>query len=167
MAHASQVGSWFAGGSDHSPALREETLRLAHGRTLAEIVQQLNAAPQGGAPKLVLYSAHDWTVMPLMMMLSAPSTPPRWPRFCSDLRIELVRERSGARAYFVRAFYSPGTQGKGLGFAASERVQILGEAGGDLVELSKFCKLVHALLPADFDQECACTQGGGAMSASQ
>jgi hypothetical protein len=158
---AQQVASWFSGGLQHSPALREETLRLAHGRTLAEIVEQLNAAPQGGAPKIVLYSAHDWTVMPLMMMLSAPSAPPRWPRFCSDLRIELLRERSGARAYFVRAFYSPGTQGKGLGWAPSERVQILGQAGGDLVELSQFCELVRAFMPANFDQECACTQEPG------
>ena len=159
---ARQAGSWFMGGLQRPPGRREETLRLSHGRTLAEIVQHLNAARQGErGPKLVLYSAHDWTVMPLMMMLSDPASPPRWPRFCSDLRIEMVRERSGAKNYFVRAFYCSGTQGKGLGWGPSERVHIMGEEGGELVELSKFCELVRVFMPADVDRECACSPEKG------
>ena len=55
------------------------TLPLTH-----EQVGHLRHAASGAAPapKLVLYSAHDWTVMPLLMILSDASASAPWPRFC-------------------------------------------------------------------------------------
>ena len=40
-----------------------------------------------------------------------------------DLRVELLRDRSGSDEHFVRVFYCGGTQGKGMPWAAS---QVLG-----------------------------------------
>ena len=105
---------------------------------------------------MVLYSAHDWTVMPLLMMLSDPIESTPWPSYCSTLRFELLRQRSGARKYFVRVFYCNGTHGKDQPWAPERQVSIMGSKGGNLVELSKFCSLVSPFLPGDYDQECEC-----------
>jgi hypothetical protein len=159
-----QAASWFMGGLERAATDRTETLRLAHGRTMQEVLGHLCAASRGAPDmkKLVLYSAHDWTVMPILLMLSDPSSPyTPWPRFCSQVRIELLREREGgrdeSRGYYVRAFYHPGTHGKDLTWGAAERVCIMGEDGGELVELSKFCKLIAPFIPTDYDVECKCT----------
>jgi hypothetical protein len=40
-------------------------------------------------------------------------------------------------------------------------VHIMGEEGGELVELSKFCELVRVFMPADVDRECACSPEKG------
>jgi hypothetical protein len=37
----------------------------------------------------------------------------------------------------------------------------MGEEGGELVELSKFCELVRVFMPADVDRECACSPEKG------
>jgi hypothetical protein len=82
---AEQAASWFMGGLKRKDGDRAETLRLAHGRTLGELLQRLLDKAEGKGPKLVLYSAHDWTIMPLLMMLSDPADPTPWPNFCSVL----------------------------------------------------------------------------------
>lgn len=60
-----QSASWFMGGLKRSATHRTDTLRLAHGRTMAEVLERLLAAGQDShdAKRLVLYSAHDWTVV--------------------------------------------------------------------------------------------------------
>lgn len=155
---AQQAASWFMGGLERSEGDRTETLRLAHGRTLGEVVERMSDKARGHGPKLVLYSAHDWTVMPLLMMLSDPSDPTPWPSFCSDLRIELLRDRSpaGSPEHYVRVFYCHGTHGKGRPWGESQSVSIAGDKGGRLVPLAKFCDLVKAFVPTDIDQECDC-----------
>ena len=87
---------------------------------------------------------------------------------CSELRVELLRERerakSGAgardspRGLYVRAYYCGGTHGKDLPWADTVPVAIMGaeERGGVLVELGDFVRLVGPFLPVDYDAECGC-----------
>ena len=90
------------------------------------------------------------------------------PSLCSELRVELLRERerakSGAgardspRGLYVRAYYCGGTHGKALPWADTVPVAIMGaeKRGGVLVELGDFVRLVGPFLPVDYDAECGC-----------
>ena len=41
-------------------------------------------------------------------------------------------------------------------FCPPQAVRIWGEEGGELVELSKFCRLLSAFVPTNYDNECSC-----------
>lgn len=156
---AQQAASWFMGGLQRKEGDRTETLRLAHGRTLKEIAQRLSDKALGQGPKLVLYSAHDWTVMPLLMMLSDPADDTPWPSFCSHLRIELLRDRNpaGSREHYVRVLYCSGTHGPGMPWGEWQTVSVAGDRGGQLVPLAKFHDIAKHFIPTDYDAECNCS----------
>ena len=87
----------FSGGS---PDKRAQTLRLNVGRMLQHFVNVMHNAGRGGGvddgvdkvagdPSMVLYSGHDWTLMPLLMVLSGPAHSDTWPQYAADLTLEL------------------------------------------------------------------------------
>jgi len=154
---AAQAVSWFSGGLSNKD--RAETLRLAHGRTLGEMLDRLShAAATPNAPKLVLYSAHDWTIMPLVMMMLPDDFPVPWPRFCSDLKVELFRKR-GSGEHFVRVEYSPGTHGEGLPGGKPQVLRLAACDGAEHCELGRFVKALQPWVPTDFDHECKMKPG--------
>ena len=84
----------------------------AHHRTGAagdvQISRRMQEEAQGGSgsqPRLLLYSGHDTTIMPLLVMLGEDTLD--WPPYCSNLVFELW-ETSGwlSKSYTVRVLYN-------------------------------------------------------------
>lgn len=150
---ARQFACWFNGG--RSGENQTEALRLAHGRTLGEVLDRMGVAAvqHNAAPKLVLYGGHDVTVMPLLMMLT-PKAEVGWPSYCSDLRYELWREKAGQKRLFVRVQYGPGTHGAGKPFGDRATVRIQRCGGQEFCELDTFKQVMGQYVVSDFDKEC-------------
>ena len=93
-ATARQMHDIFEGGArftDDPEGTRQEALRLTIGRMWSEIIDGLTR-PDG---TLRLFSAHDWTVSPLLMCV-APRDDlmfDRWPPYCSNIVFEVWSTR--------------------------------------------------------------------------
>lgn len=94
------------------------------------------AGPATATPSLYLYAGHDYTAMPLLLMLWPEylhRDNARWPPYCADLAFEFHRpvgEERGDCAYYIRCVYLgqplPLTQcgGDAQGFAPLSRFKV-------------------------------------------
>lgn len=107
-------GEGGVGGGDAAAAAR---LRMSTGRLLGTLMD-LMRAKEGDAPRLALFSAHDTTVLPLLLALQGDATggggdnlrQPElaWPPFASAVAVELWRAPAAPSAgggLFVRALH--------------------------------------------------------------
>jgi len=111
-AASAHMMSAFLGGEDKN---RHQVIKMSMGRMLSHIWCHFEKAEEAQAPKLLLYSGHDWTVMPLRMAFEphygSHSSPEgtvaekwSWTPYAGDITIELFRnEESGER--FVRLLF--------------------------------------------------------------
>jgi hypothetical protein len=113
-----RAGDAAAGG-----AREAEVHRHSLGVVMAELLAQMGARARGeSAHCLRLYSAHDTTVLPLLMILGVFEPPRRrWPDFASSLALELYdlrpAEAAGARTEArvgVRVVYNSGGRDEDL-----------------------------------------------------
>lgn len=78
---------WIALTYDHSDAM----LQTSAGLLMLEMQDRLKEALEGSADhKVVLYSGHDTTLMPLLCALRVWE-PGHWPRYTSNVAVELLR----------------------------------------------------------------------------
>lgn len=144
---------------------------LGMGRLLAEVDEHLTAAAKGdeGAPRLVLLSGHDSTIVPLLSALGLFDR--RWPPYAAHVRIELGTVHGppegaadgatglAAGTIAVRVLY----QGLPLPLA-----QAVDEAAADpagWVPLSSFQALMRrAMMTADeYSEACAASSSAAAI----
>ncbi|EPB86498.1 hypothetical protein HMPREF1544_06665 [Mucor circinelloides 1006PhL] len=142
------VKEWFYG---HMASA--EVRRLGLGRLMGVIRDRMSLREKGGADddeklKLAIYSGHDTTVAPLLIILNAFDD--RWPPFGSAILFELFKQKESDQ-HFVRVKYNentlelPGCQAKG------------DHKQGDksLCTFEAFKKIVKDQVPADWEKECA------------
>ncbi|KAL7316637.1 hypothetical protein PS15m_005714 [Mucor circinelloides] len=142
------VKEWFYG---HMASA--EVRRLGLGRLMGVIRDRMSLREKGGADddeklKLAIYSGHDTTVAPLLIILNAFDD--RWPPFGSAILFELFKQKESDQ-HFVRVKYNentlelPGCQAKG------------DHKQGDksLCTFEAFKKIVRDQVPADWEKECA------------
>lgn len=133
-------------------AASDERLRLSVGRVLHDVLNGVERSAHGvdGSTKLRLFSAHDTTVMPLLVALRPDmrhSLP--WPPYAAHVSVELYAEGGDSEGtpparYLVGAAYN----GEPLPLPCAE-------AKTGLCPLADFRAAVSRLLPADFRAECA------------
>ncbi|GAN09533.1 phosphoglycerate mutase-like protein [Mucor ambiguus] len=142
------VKEWFYG---HMASA--EVRRLGLGRLMGVIRDRMSLREKGGADddeklKLAIYSGHDTTVAPLLIILNAFDD--RWPPFGSAILFELFKQKESDQ-HFVRVKYNentlelPGCQAKG------------DHKQGDksLCTFEAFKRIVRDQVPADWEKECA------------
>ncbi|KAI8644322.1 histidine phosphatase superfamily [Parasitella parasitica] len=142
------VKEWFYG---HTASA--EVRRLGLGRLMGVIRDRMSLREKGGADddeklKLAIYSGHDTTVAPLLIILDAFNN--RWPPFGSVILFELFKQKESDQ-HFVRVKYNqdtlelPGCQAKGS--------HKLGDKS--LCTFEAFKKIVKDQVPEDWEKECA------------
>jgi hypothetical protein len=91
----------FSGGDADT---RDEATRLVAGRMLHRMVLALEGKAEQDR-RLILYSAHDWSVAMLLLCLDPDGANPRgriWPKFCASLAVECWEDEQDPRQRFVR-----------------------------------------------------------------
>eukprot|EP00941_MAST-03F_sp_MAST-3F-sp1_P004133 g4133.t1 len=81
-----------------------ESLKLAVGRLLVEIVDQMEEAAAGSGKKFVQFSGHDSTVIPLRFALGLE--PVEWPPYAANIVIELWHDASVPGEHFINILYN-------------------------------------------------------------
>ena len=158
-----QMQRMFDGGSPFTPdpqATRTEALRLAIGRMLTHVLDVLGR-PDGA---LHLYSAHDWTVSPLLMAVAREDDPllASWPPFCSEISFELWTEQGSAHDRRLSFWPSHGAKSAVREEARHVRVLFNGqpvdmpcsERGAELCRLADFRRMLSRLAVQDYEAEC-------------
>ncbi|KAI7888793.1 histidine phosphatase superfamily [Mucor mucedo] len=138
------VKEWFYGSMKS-----QEVRRLGLGRLMGVIRDRMTLQEQGKNDqlKLAIYSGHDTTVGPLLIILNAFDD--RWPPFGSAVLFELFKQKK-SQQHFVRVRYNektlelPGCSQKGQ------------HKDGDksLCTLEAFNKIVKDQVPLDWEKEC-------------
>ncbi|CAO3687545.1 unnamed protein product [Rhizopus microsporus] len=143
------VKEWFYGAT-----VSNEVRRLALGRLMGEIQDRMVRKQEGKDAKdeerlkLAVYSGHDTTIAPLLIILNAFDE--RWPPFGSAILFELFKEKQG-KEHYVRVRYNentlelPGCAGKGQHK----------EGDKSLCTLDAFRKIVKDQIPTDWEKECS------------
>ncbi|CEP20088.1 hypothetical protein [Parasitella parasitica] len=142
------VKEWFYG-----HMVSAQVRRLGLGRLMGVIRDRMSLREKGGIDddeklKLAIYSGHDTTVAPLLIILDAFND--RWPPFGSVILFELFKQKE-SNQHFVRVKYNentlelPGCQAKG------------DHKQGDksLCTFEAFKKIVKDQVPEDWEKECA------------
>ena len=142
------VKEWFYG---HMASA--EVRRLGLGRLMGVIRDRMSLREKGGIEddeklKLAIYSGHDTTVGPILIILNAFDN--KWPPFGSAILFELFKQKESDQ-HFVRVKYNentlelPGCQAKG------------DHKQGDksLCTFEAFKKIVKDQVPTDWEKECA------------
>uniref|UniRef100_A0A7S3PFY8 Acid phosphatase n=1 Tax=Aplanochytrium stocchinoi TaxID=215587 RepID=A0A7S3PFY8_9STRA len=118
-------------------------MRLSIGRYVSEVLKEMRRAKEG---MLYLTSAHDTTLVPLLITLDLFEEKQKWPGFCSDVAIELWEDLSVAEpnemitsggsdnCYFVRILYN-----------GEEKCKLL---------LTEFEELLEDRTPSSWKDEC-------------
>jgi hypothetical protein len=91
----------FSGGGADT---RDEATRLVAGRMLHRMVLALEGKAEQDR-RLILYSAHDWSVAMLLLCLDPDGANPRgriWPQFCASLAVERWEDEDEPQQLFVR-----------------------------------------------------------------
>ena len=129
----------------------EEGLRLSVGRLIADVVGKMDAAASRMTSlRMAFFSAHDTTILPLLLALQLPETKVAlWPNFASSIVIELwaptgAAADAGSECHRVRVLYN--FQPLVLGTR--------GRAANGVCTLAEFRTLVSPYLPVDFAAEC-------------
>ncbi|KAI9478618.1 MAG: histidine phosphatase superfamily [Benjaminiella poitrasii] len=140
------VKEWF-----HGNMVSEEVRRLSLGRLMGEIrdrmINKIDNA-QEEKLKLAIYSGHDTTVAPLLIILNAFDD--RWPPFGSAILFELFKQKE-TNEHFVRVKYNEKTL-KLPGCASKGDHK---EGDSSLCTLDAFKKIVKDQVPVDWEKECA------------
>ena len=154
VAAQSQMQAVFEGGASFTAnpvSVRTEALRLAIGRLVTFMLDTVENPAEHG--KIHLYSGHDWTVSPLLMVITRAGEFHEWPPFCSNLSFEIWSEEGGhaggvGEGLHVRAIYNS----KALKLRCGEN----GEAA-ELCRYDRFKKMVTSYTIRNFEE--ACEQG--------
>ncbi len=144
-----QMHHMFTGGAAFEAdeaAAEKEALRLWIGRMWGEMVKTAQAAPDDGR-RLHLYSAHDWTVSPLLLCVCQKGDPllETWPPFCSNLCVELWATEADDRR--VRVLFN----GSLVRMACSD-------ADGTC-SVADFAAALKPYIVTDYERECAPRSG--------
>jgi len=139
------------------PAAPTETLRLAIGRCLMEMVDNMHRRCENSdsvddeAVKIRLFSAHDTTLVPLLIAMGVYDD--IWPPFASHVAVELLERNE------------PSTSSTPCGIAEQDRfVRIIYNSsvmrlpacdGEEVCTLEQFEQAVRPFIPDDLDKECA------------
>eukprot|EP00730_Choanoeca_flexa_P012815 TRINITY_DN4646_c0_g1_i1.p1 TRINITY_DN4646_c0_g1~~TRINITY_DN4646_c0_g1_i1.p1 ORF type:complete len:430 (+),score=80.09 TRINITY_DN4646_c0_g1_i1:16-1305(+) len=123
----------------------EATLRLTCGLVLKDVLDMMKGAITTPltTPKIKLYSAHDTTVMPLLLVLGCFDG--RWPPFAADITLELYEDVNHPDKNYVRALYC----GKPV---------TLPKAESEYHDYDAFEKSLSKLIPQDYQQACQIDQ---------
>ncbi|KAJ2738218.1 hypothetical protein H4S06_006490, partial [Coemansia sp. BCRC 34490] len=97
-----------------------------------------------GPLKLALYSGHDSTIWPLLIVLGASDRNALWPPYASNLILELWKKNSGDRV--VRVIFN----GKVLELRKEEQWCDM-----NACPLDQFYKRLAQFIPTDIATECA------------
>mmetsp|Transcript_340 Transcript_340/g.421 ORF Transcript_340/g.421 Transcript_340/m.421 type:complete len:476 (-) Transcript_340:409-1836(-) len=148
-----QVAKYIGYGRD---ALTLETgMKLSLGRYVSEVIEEIKLKKEG---ILYLTSAHDTTLIPLLIILDLMDNTRSWPGFCSDIAIELwedlhvaepnemITNATSDNRYYIRILYN-----------GEEQYKVL---------LSEFEELLETRLPSSWDSECKVKHGGKLLSES-
>eukprot|EP00045_Choanoeca_perplexa_P005481 m.46395 g.46395 ORF g.46395 m.46395 type:complete len:316 (-) comp13147_c0_seq2:52-999(-) len=119
----------------------KSTLSLTCGPLLKDVLGLMNKAIEQPltTPKLKLYSAHDTTLMPLLLVLG--SFDGKWPPFAADITLELYEDVNHPSKRFVKAMYC----GKPVTMPKAE---------GEYLDYEVFEKSIRKLIPEDYLQAC-------------
>lgn len=160
-----QLAGWMWGVLHNDSAYN----RLAIGRFLGELLADIQASdaafsdPQQAAgaapvgPRMLIYSGHDSTLVPLLCALGCYDGV--WPPYASFLSLEVVRSRaSGER--FVRAVYND---------KQMPMTSCLGDgAGGEMwCPLPAFLQRLREMAVSTAEYKEACKAGGAPQQAAQ
>lgn len=155
VAAQAQMQLVFEGGASFAEdpkSVRTEALRLAIGRLVTYMLDTVENPLEHG--KIHLYSGHDWTVSPLLMVITSAGDFHEWPPFCSNLTFEIwseddeVKEDQVGEKLHVRAIYN------------SKVLQLRCGRNGEKTELCKynrFKEMVNSYSIRNFEE--ACEQG--------
>lgn len=141
------VHEWFYGAMKS-----EEVRKLGLGRLMGVITDRMihregKTKEDDEKLKLAIYSGHDTTVAPLLIILNGFDE--RWPPFGSAILFELFKEKA-SKQHYVRVRYNektlqlPGCAGKG-----QHR-----EGDASLCTFEAFKNIVKDQIPLDWEKEC-------------
>ncbi|ORY98625.1 histidine phosphatase superfamily [Syncephalastrum racemosum] len=150
------VKEWFYGTQSS-----QEVRRLGLGAIMGDIRDRMVQRADGSDKntddhehKLAIYSGHDTTVAPLLIILGGFNN--RWPPFCSAILFELYKGKSKSwnplkkTEHYVRVRYNekvlelPGCAGQGEHYDGDK----------SLCTLEAFKKIVKEQIPDDWEDEC-------------
>jgi len=112
--------------------------RLSVGAFIEAICTQLEDRSRNESDlKMVLYSAHDTTLMAVLFALGVYDY--KWPKYAADVKIELYKDRAGKS--FVKVLYN------------DEEMKLPG-CSTPLCSLRRFLEICEPLRVKDWDAEC-------------
>ncbi|NWI91875.1 PPA6 phosphatase, partial [Pitta sordida] len=127
-----------------------EVLQMSIGLLLSTLQKNLKAAvnpstPSEKARKLILYAAHDSTLIPLLVALGTFDH--KWPPYAADVILELYQHRQ-SKEWFVRVSYR------------GEEQVVKGCRAG-LCPLEEFLEVLsqYSLTPEEYSNMCSQTEG--------
>lgn len=117
--------------------------RLAIGRFLGDLRDDLKETLFKPGPKFRIYSGHDSTLGPLLGALKLYDG--KFPPFGAMVNIETFAKE---KEYFVRVLYN----GEPMVLPACKTSHLEGQA--EFCTLDAFLKAVDSAVPVDYDKEC-------------
>ena len=156
------VGGWE--GNPHT----KEQLALCSSRVVEDVLSGLSGAANGKhGRKMQLYSGHDTTLIPLLLMLGDALE--RWPPFASNLVIELYWcERLSShvvKLIFNQRLLEVKPLTPALFVEATEGPEGVHVEGGAYYDLEDFAALLRTYTVADMAARCAHPQEEGGKAA--
>ncbi|EDQ92412.1 uncharacterized protein MONBRDRAFT_30813 [Monosiga brevicollis MX1] len=127
----------------------EETLRLTCGLVIKDILNNMQHMQEHPlqSPPLRLYSAHDTTLMPLLLAFGAFDG--HWPPYAADITLELFEDQHQHGDYYVRALY------------CGEIIRMPNQES-DFVPYKVFHAAMDRLVPKNLTAECRLQNNTGA-----
>ncbi|XP_064595846.1 lysophosphatidic acid phosphatase type 6-like [Liolophura sinensis] len=126
--------------------LREEVVKLAMGRSLFMVIQKIEGAVKGEkGPKMMLYSCHDTSLIPLLVAMGIYDG--KWPPFAADIAIELYEDKKGEHWVKVQYLGEDMTE-RGFGSPVVSVSQMKSALSKYMVDNKRHKELCGATFPA-------------------